>query len=284
VLDRIKEDIRIVFERDPAARSLAEVLLYPGFHAVLFYRVHHWLWQHDYKFTGRLMSQMARFLTGVEIHPGARIGRRFFIDHGMGVVIGETAEIGDDVTLYHGVTLGGVSWRREKRHPSVGDNVVIGAGAKILGPLGIGRDTKIGANSVVVKDIPARSSVVGVPGRVARKGEVSVPGPDLEHDRLPDPDARAMEDLRLRLEAMAQRLAQLETQLASGGGAGAGGKGGGPGGETPRPPARAEAEAATPVPVPRRRPKTRDGDRQTRAKKQKPASRQARSKPTRGSR
>src|SRR5579883_1231854 len=198
----LREEIDTVLSKDPAARSRLEVVLcYPGFHSILFYRVAHWLWSRKFLLLGRFVSHVGRLLTGIEIHPAAKIGRRFFIDHGMGVVIGETAEIGDDVTLYHGVTLGGVSWRREKRHPTIADNVVIGAGAKVLGPLAIGRDTKVGANSVVVRDIPSRSSVVGVPGRVARKGEVTVPGPDLEHSRLPDPDARAMEEMRLKLDS-----------------------------------------------------------------------------------
>ncbi|HCW92821.1 MAG TPA: serine O-acetyltransferase, partial [Flexistipes sinusarabici] len=148
----IREDIKAVFDRDPAAKSMAEVLLcYPGLHAILFHRFAHWLWKKKLYLLGRFVSHIGRFLTGIEIHPGAKIGKRFFIDHGMGVVIGETAEVGDDVTLYHGVTLGGVSLNKGKRHPTVGNNVIIGAGAKILGPFTVGKNSKVGSNSVVVK-------------------------------------------------------------------------------------------------------------------------------------
>src|SRR3990167_1560199 len=161
------EYIKTVFEKDPAARRLAEVLLcYPGLHAVWLYRPAHRLWQMGPYFPARLISHLARFLTGIEIHPGATIGRRFFIDHGMGVVIGETAEIGDDVTLYHGVTLGGTSWRHGKRHPTLGNGVVVGAGAKILGPITIGDGAKIGSNAVVVKDVPAGATAAGIPARI----------------------------------------------------------------------------------------------------------------------
>src|SRR5208282_4646837 len=164
---RVREDVRAIFKRDPAARSVAEIFFsYPGFHAILFYRLAHKLWLHEMYFLGRFVSHIARFLTGIEIHPGARIGKAFFIDHGMGVVIGETAEIGNNVTLYHGVTLGGVSWEKTKRHPTIGDNVVIGSGAKVLGPFTVGKGSKIGSNSVVVREVPANSTVVGIPGRV----------------------------------------------------------------------------------------------------------------------
>jgi serine O-acetyltransferase len=167
---KLREDIRCVFERDPAARSTFEVLTaYPGLHAVLIHRLSHWLWGHGWLWLARFIAHIARWLTGVEIHPGARIGRRFFIDHGMGVVIGETAEIGDDCTLYHGVTLGGTSWEKGKRHPTLGSNVVIGAGAKILGPISIGDGVRVGSNSVVVKDVPAETTVVGIPAHVVRK-------------------------------------------------------------------------------------------------------------------
>lgn len=163
----LKEDIQIVFDRDPAARSTLEVLTaYPGVHALLWHRLGHWFWTKRLFWIGRMTSHLSRWLTGIEIHPGASIGRRFFIDHGMGVVIGETAEIGDDCTLYHGVTLGGTSWEKGKRHPTLKNNVVVGAGAKVLGPITIGDNAKIGSNAVVVKDAPANATVVGVPGHV----------------------------------------------------------------------------------------------------------------------
>jgi serine O-acetyltransferase len=163
----IKEDITSVFDRDPAARSTFEVLTcYPGFHARLVHRVSHRLWLANFKWLSRFLAHIGRWLTGIEIHPGATIGRRFFIDHGMGVVIGETAEIGDDVTLYHGVTLGGTSWKEGKRHPTLGDGVVVGAGAKILGPIVIGAGAKVGSNAVVVKDVPSGATAVGIPARI----------------------------------------------------------------------------------------------------------------------
>src|SRR5271169_2599433 len=163
----IKEDIDSVFARDPAARTTFEVLTcYPGFHARLAHRVTHRLWRMNFKWLARFLSHIARGLTGIEIHPGATIGSRFFIDHGMGVVIGETAEIGDDVTLYHGVTLGGTSWKEGKRHPTLGNGVVVGAGAKILGPIHIGDNAKIGSNAVVVKDVPAGATAAGIPARI----------------------------------------------------------------------------------------------------------------------
>lgn len=166
----IKEDIRCVFDRDPAARNWFEVLTtYPGLHALQAHRASHWLWNHHLKWLARMLSTLARFLTGIEIHPGAKIGRRFFIDHGMGVVIGETAEIGDDCTIYHGVTLGGTSWEPGKRHPTLEDGVVIGAGAKVLGPIVIKQNARVGSNAVVVKDVPEGISVVGVPGRIIHK-------------------------------------------------------------------------------------------------------------------
>lgn len=167
MFDRIREDIRCVFDRDPAARNSFEVLTtYPGLHALLFHRFAHSLWNMRLRWIARMISALSRWLTGIEIHPGAVIGRRFFIDHGMGVVIGETAEIGDDCTLYHGVTLGGTSWKKGKRHPTLGNNVVVGAGAKVLGPIKLGDGTRVGSNAVVVKDIPAGATVVGVPGRM----------------------------------------------------------------------------------------------------------------------
>jgi serine O-acetyltransferase len=171
MLQGIREDIRCVFDRDPAARSTWEVVTcYPGFHARLIHRLAYWLWGWKLKWLGRFVSNLGRFLTGIEIHPGARIGRRFFIDHGMGVVIGETAEIGDDVTLYHGVTLGGTTWNHGKRHPTLGRGVVVGAGAKILGPIYVGEEAKVGSNAVVVKDVPARATAIGIPARIIEPG------------------------------------------------------------------------------------------------------------------
>ena len=164
---RLKEEIGVVFERDPAARNTWEVVTcYPGFHAMLFHRVAHRLWAAGFKWLARLASHFSRWLTGIEIHPGATIGRRFFIDHGMGVVIGETAEIGDDCTLYHGVTLGGTSWNKGKRHPTLGKGVVVGAGAKILGPILVGEGARIGSNAVVVKEVPAGATAIGIPARI----------------------------------------------------------------------------------------------------------------------
>ena len=164
---RMKEEIAVVFDRDPAARNTWEVITcYPGFHAMLFHRLAHWLWGAGLKWLARLVSHLSRWLTGIEIHPGATIGRRFFIDHGMGVVIGETAEIGNDCTLYHGVTLGGTSWNKGKRHPTLGEGVVVGAGAKILGPITIGAGARIGSNAVVVKEVPPGATAIGIPARI----------------------------------------------------------------------------------------------------------------------
>jgi len=164
---RIREDIACVFERDPAARSTWEVITcYPGFHALLIHRLAHRLWRMKLRWLARFVSHLSRFLTGIEIHPGAKVGRRVFIDHGMGVVIGETAELGDDCTLYHGVTLGGTSWNKGKRHPTLGRGVVIGAGAKVLGPIVVGEGAKIGSNAVLVKDVPAGATALGIPARV----------------------------------------------------------------------------------------------------------------------
>ena len=193
MFSRLKSDIQAVFDRDPAARSVLEVIFcYPGLHALWFHRIAHWLWTHELYFLGRFTSHIGRFMTGIEIHPGATIGKGFFIDHGMGVVIGETAEIGDNVTLYHGVTLGGVSWEKVKRHPTLMDNVVIGSGAKILGPFTVGKDSKVGSNSVVVKEVPANSTVVGIPGRIVMATEKPQDRPDLEHGKMPDPEAKAI--------------------------------------------------------------------------------------------
>lgn len=167
---RLREDIGSVFDRDPAARNTFEIITnYPGVHAILMHRVSHSLWKKEYKWLARSVSSVSRLVTGIEIHPGATIGRRFFIDHGMGVVIGETAEIGDDVTLYHGVTLGGTTWNKGKRHPTLEDGVVVGAGAKVLGPITIRKEAKIGSNSVVTKEVPEGATAVGIPGRIIRK-------------------------------------------------------------------------------------------------------------------
>ncbi|MGZ8198499.1 MAG: serine O-acetyltransferase [Burkholderiales bacterium] len=169
---RIKEEIAVVFDRDPAARNMWEVVTcYPGFHAALIHRLSHRLWTNGFKWLARFISHLGRWITGIEIHPGAQIGRRFFIDHGMGVVIGETAVIGDDCTLYHGVTLGGTSWAKGKRHPTLGNGVVIGAGAKILGPIEIGDGAKIGSNAVVVKPVPVGATAIGIPARIVESHE-----------------------------------------------------------------------------------------------------------------
>jgi serine O-acetyltransferase len=206
----LREDIRTIFKRDPAARTVAEVLFsYPGFHAVIIHRVAHRLWRSRMYFLGRFASHMGRFLTGIEIHPGAKIGRAFFIDHGMGVVIGETAEVGDNVTLYHGVTLGGTTWQKGKRHPTIGSNVVIGAGAKVLGPVHIGANTRIGANSVVLNDIPPNSIVVGIPGKVVFRveGEKRIA---LDKEFMPDPQGRAIASLLERVGELESRLNHIE--------------------------------------------------------------------------
>jgi serine O-acetyltransferase len=172
MFERLREDINCVFARDPAARTSFEVLTtYPGLHAVLMHRVSHGLWSAGFKWLARFLSNVARLFTGIEIHPGAQMGRRFFIDHGMGVVIGETAVIGDDCTLYHGVTLGGTSWQKGKRHPTLGRDVVVGAGAKVLGPIDIGDGARIGSNAVVVKPVPAGATVVGIPGRIIERAD-----------------------------------------------------------------------------------------------------------------
>ncbi|MBN1218874.1 MAG: serine O-acetyltransferase [Anaerolineae bacterium] len=205
MFDTIKQDITTIFERDPAARSVPEVLLcYPGLHALWGHRLTHWLWQRKIRLLARWLSHLMRWLTGIEIHPGAQIGSGFFIDHGMGVVIGETAEVGKNVTLYHGVTLGGVSLEKDKRHPTLEDGVVIGAGAKVLGPITIGACSRIGANAVVVKPVPANSVVVGVPGRMIERSKPHTPEerPDLHHDRLPDLICSALDAVITRVNAL----------------------------------------------------------------------------------
>ncbi len=220
-LEQIKEDIQSVFHRDPAARNWFEVLTcYPGLHALLMHRLNHWLWQHDLKWLARFLSTLARWFTGIEIHPGAKIGRRFFIDHGMGVVIGETAEIGDDVTLYQGVTLGGTSWNKGKRHPTLKNGVVVGAGAKILGPFEVGENAKIGSNAVVTKAVPAGATVVGIPGRVIvkrpedddkRKAMEEKIGFDAYgvSEEMPDPVARSIRAILDHMHAVDERIETL---------------------------------------------------------------------------
>ncbi|MCL4322787.1 MAG: serine O-acetyltransferase [Deltaproteobacteria bacterium] len=210
----LKENINSVYERDPAARSTLEVLLcYPGLHAVYFHKLSHFLWEHKLRLLARLVSQFARFITGIEIHPGAKIGKRFFIDHGMGVVIGETAEIGDDVTIYHGVTLGGTSWKKEKRHPTIENNVMIGVGAKILGPLTVGHDSKIGANSVVVNEVPPHSTVVGIPAKSTKRDESEVHDHiDLEHNRLFDPAFYEISLLKSKISELEKKIQEIETE------------------------------------------------------------------------
>src|SRR5512133_559415 len=214
----LREDINSVFERDPAARNVFEIVFcYPGLHALWIYRIAHWFWINELFFLGRFISHLGRFLTGVEIHPGAKIGRKFFIDHGMGVVIGETAEIGDNVTLYHGVTLGGVTWDKVKRHPTLADNVVIGSGAKILGPFTVGKGAKIGSNSVVVKEVPPGATVVGIPGRAVMPAEEqkTEQRPDLQHGNLPDPDAKAMACLFEQIRALEEQVKALSAEQQS---------------------------------------------------------------------
>jgi serine O-acetyltransferase len=210
----LKEDIQAVFDRDPAARSVWEVVFaYPGFHAILIYRLAHWLWARGLTTLGRVVSHIGRFLTGIEIHPGAKIGRRCFIDHGMGVVIGETTEIGDDVTIYQGVTLGGTSTQRVKRHPTIEDSVTIFSGAAVLGPVVIGRHSRVGAGSVVVTSVPHHSTVVGIPGRVVKTEARHTPAGkaiiDLNSADLPDPLAKAIGSLIDYVQALEKRIDEL---------------------------------------------------------------------------
>lgn len=212
MLNRIREDVAGVYARDPAARGIVEVLFcYPGLHAVWLHRAAHSLFRRGSPTLARIISHLNRFLTGIEIHPGALIGRRFFIDHGMGVVIGETTEIGDDVLVYQGVVLGGTSLEKKKRHPTIGDGVVIGAGAKILGPINVGRGALIGAGSVVVKNVPSGATVVGVPGRVVEEHR-GLPV-DLEHGKLPDPFAKPLRILFKECSRTDERINQLEAEL-----------------------------------------------------------------------
>jgi len=226
---QLKEDVTSVFDRDPAARNVFEILTtYPGIHALLFHRFSHRLWAWGLKWPARMFSHIARWLTGIEIHPGAKIGRRFFIDHGMGVVIGETTEIGDDVTLYHGVTLGGVTWNAGKRHPTLEDNVVVGAGAKILGPFTVHEGARVGSNAVVVKEVPAGATVVGIPGRIVAPRK---PQPqDERRERIaqrmgfdaygmsrdmPDPVANAINGMLDHIHETDQRLNEICKVLQS---------------------------------------------------------------------
>lgn len=211
----LKEDVKVVFERDPAARSVLEVIFcYPGFHAILSHRIAHFLYERKFYFLARLISHISRFFTGIEIHPGARIGKGFFIDHGSGIVIGETAEIGDNVTLYQGVTLGGTGKEKGKRHPTVGNNVTISAGAKVLGSFTVGDNVKIGGGSVVLKSVPPNCTVVGVPGKIVVRdgakvedGKIEV---DLEHHMLPDSVSDALEAMQRKIEELEKRLEFFE--------------------------------------------------------------------------
>lgn len=222
MFEHLKEDVDSVFGRDPAARNFFEVLTtYPGVHALLMHRVNHRLWEWGLTWPARFLSTLARWMTGIEIHPGASIGRRFFIDHGMGVVIGETAEIGNDCTLYHGVTLGGTTWEKGKRHPTLGNNVVVGAGAKVLGPITLGDGARVGSNAVVVKDVPAEATVVGIPGHIVRRKD---PGP-VDHRQamarkigfdaygmtqdMPDPLANAINCMLDHMHAMDSKMQEM---------------------------------------------------------------------------
>ena len=205
----LKEDIDTVFARDPAARSILEVLFcYPGLHALWMHRLAHFFWQHELRLPGRMLSHFNRFFTGVEIHPGASIGRRFFLDHGMGVVIGETAEIKDDVLMYQGVVLGGTSLEKKKRHPTIGNHVVIGAAAIVLGPITIEEGARIGANSVVVNSVPPGVTVVGIPGRTVE--DRKEPVFDLEHGKLPDPIIDVIQPIMEEQSRLRERIAELE--------------------------------------------------------------------------
>lgn len=217
MFQRIRQDIAVIFQRDPAANGVWEVMLcYPGLHAILGYRLCHWLWNRNFRLLARFLAHLTRLLTGIEIHPAARIGQRFFIDHGMGVVIGETTHIGDDVTLYHGVTLGGTSWNVGKRHPTLGNGVVVGAGAKILGPITIGANARVGSNAVVVSDVPADTTVVGVPGRLVMSKFKTAAANDSfssygqNSGAVVDPVGKAVSCLLDQVRHLDERVKQLE--------------------------------------------------------------------------
>jgi len=226
MFNTIKEDISIVFERDPAARSAIETLAAcPGLHAIIFHRLNHWLWTRKLYLLARILSHLARFLTGIEIHPGANIGQRFFIDHGMGIVIGETSEIGDDCSIYHGVTLGGTTWQKGKRHPTLKDDVIIGAGAKVLGPITLSTGARIGSNAVVVKDVPAGATVIGVPGHIVieqsddkeaqREAMAKKIGFDAygEQKDMPDPTFKAINSMLDHMHKVDEQLATMQKHL-----------------------------------------------------------------------
>lgn len=209
---RIKEDIENVFENDPAARSTLEVILtYSGLHAIWAHRIAHWFYKKKLFFIARCISQISRFFTGIEIHPGAKIGRRFFIDHGMGVVIGETCEIGDNVVLYQGVTLGGTGKEKGKRHPTLKDNVLVASGAKVLGSITIGENSKVGAGSVVLKDVPPNATVVGIPGKVVIQDGVRM-DKKLDHQNVPDPINDRLEMLEKKIQSLEEQLADLKKE------------------------------------------------------------------------
>lgn len=212
MIKNIREDIKTVFAEDPAARSALEVLFcYPGLHAIWHQRITHFLWNHNLKLLARIISHFSRFLTGIEIHPGATIGRRFFIDHGMGIVIGETAEIGEDVLMYQGAVLGGTSREKGKRHPTIGNKVVIGAGATVLGPITVDTGARIGSGSVVITDVPPGATVVGVPGHfVLPKEKRPKPILELEHGQLPDPVTEAVNKIIERIDTLENRIKKLE--------------------------------------------------------------------------
>lgn len=224
----LKEDVQVVFDRDPAARSTMETLLCcPGLHAILMHRLNHWLWEKKMYLLARLGSHITRFLTGIEIHPGATIGRRFFIDHGMGIVIGETAEIGDDCSLYHGVTLGGTTWNKGKRHPTLKNGVIIGAGAKVLGPITLGNGCRVGSNAVVVKEVPDNATVVGIPGQIVTRSKENGESREAQREAMarkigfsayggskdmPDPIQNALQSILDHMQIMEEELEQLRRQ------------------------------------------------------------------------
>ena len=212
-IEELKDDVRAVKERDPAAKSTVEVMLtYSGLHAVLAYRISHKLYKKNHFLSARMVSQSARFLTGIEIHPGATIGKGLFIDHGSGVVIGETAEIGDNCTLYQGVTLGGTGKDVGKRHPTLGNNVMVGSGAKILGPFKIGDNCKVAANAVVLKEIPPNCTAVGIPAKVVKRGEQKVPQSDLDQIHVPDPVAQELKAMRDKITQLEKKIKKQEKQ------------------------------------------------------------------------